>query len=54
MAVGATSGFGLGDIRGVTMDVKDHASDRISDGCTRIGRGVVEKPNYLVIGLLGG
>ena len=36
------------------MDVQDHVSERIAGGCIRIGRGVVEDPNDLVVGLLGG
>ena len=54
MAAGAASGFEFGDIRGVTMDVQDYVAGRIADGRISIGRGVVEEPNYLVVGLLGG
>ena len=38
----------------VTMDVQDNVAGRIADGCIRIVRGVVEEPNDLVEGLLGG
>ena len=36
------------------MDVQDHVSGIIADGGIRIGRGVVEEPNELIVGLLGG
>ena len=36
------------------MDVQDHVARRIADGRIRIGRGVVEEPNDLIVGLLGG
>ena len=54
MADGAASGFEIGEIRGVTMDVKNYVSGRIVDGRIRIRRGIVEDPIDLVIGLLGG
>ena len=54
MASGAFSGFGIGEIRGVTMDMQYHVAGRIADGHIRIGRVVVEDPNDLVVGLLGG
>ena len=54
MAVGVDSGFGLREIRGITMDVQDHVASIIEDGCIRIGQGVVEEPNDLVVGLIGG
>ena len=54
MDASATSGFGVGDIRGVTMDMQDHVTERIADGRIRIGRGVTEEPNYLVVGMLVG
>ena len=54
MPAGADSGFGIREIIGVTMDIQYHFSVRIADGCIGIGRDVVEEPNDLVIGLLGG
>ena len=36
------------------MNVQDYVSGRITGGCIRIGRGVVEEPNDLVVGLLSG
>ena len=54
VAAGAALGFGLGEIRGVITDVRDHVAGRMADGCIRIVRGVVEDPNDLVVGLLGG
>ena len=54
MAAGAALGFGIGEIQGVTMDIQDDVSGRIADGRIRIGRGVVEEPNDVVVGLLGG
>ena len=54
MAAGAASGFGLGEIQGITMDMQDHVAGIIPDGRIMIGRGVFEEPNDLVVGLLGG
>ena len=54
MAAIAASGFGLVEILGVTMDVQDRVAVRIAYGCIRIEQGVVEEPNDLVVGLLGG
>ena len=54
MAAGTASGFGIGEIQGVTMYVQDHVAGRIEDGRIRIGQGVVEEPNELIVGLLGG
>ena len=54
VAAGAASVFGPREIRGVTIDMQDHAAGRIVDGRISIGRGVVEEPNDLVVGLLGG
>ena len=36
------------------MDMEDHVTRRIADGCTRMGGGIVEEPEDLIIGLLGG
>ena len=54
MAVGTASGFGLRELQGITMDVEDHVDGRILDGRIRIGRGVFEEPNDLVVSLIGG
>ena len=54
MAARVDSGFGIREIRDVTMDVQDHVVDRILDVSIRIGRGVVEETNDLVLGLLDG
>ena len=48
------SGFGIGEIRSVTMGVQDHVTVIIADGRISIGRGGVEEPNDLFVGLLGG
>ena len=36
------------------MGVQDNVAGRIADGRISIGRGIVEEPNYLVVGLLNG
>ena len=54
MAAGAASGFGLGEIQGITMDMQDHVAGIIPDGRIMIGRGVFEEPNDLVVSLIGG
>ena len=54
MAAGESSGIGLVEIQSINMDVQDHDAGRIAYGRIRIGQGVVEEPNDLVIGFLGG
>ena len=36
MTAGAALGFGIRDIRGVTIDVQKHVAGIIVDGCIRI------------------
>ena len=52
VAAGAALVFGLIGIRGVTLDVQDHVASKIAYDRIRIGRGVVEERNDLVLGLL--
>ena len=36
------------------MDMEDHVTSRIADGRASMGGGVVEEPEDLIIGLMGG
>ena len=44
----------LQKIGGVTVEMEDHVTVQIADGCARMGSGVVEEPEDLIVGLLGG
>ena len=42
------------NVGGVAMYMEDHVTDQIADGRARMGGGVVEEPEDLIIGLMGG
>ena len=41
-------------IGGVAVDMEDDVTSQIADSCARMGGGIVEEPEDLIIGLLGG
>ena len=51
---GAAPCLWLQKIRGVAVDMEDHVTGRIADVHARMGGGVVEEPEDLIICLLGG
>ena len=54
VTAGAALCLWLRKIRGVTVEMEDHVTGRIADGRVRMGDGVVEEPEDLIICLLGG
>ena len=49
---GAAQCLWLQKIVGVAVDMEDHVTDQIADGRARMGGGIVEEPEELIIGLL--
>ena len=54
MPAGAALCLWFRNIGDVTVDMEDHVIGRISDSRDRMGDGIVEEPEDLIIGLLGG
>ena len=51
---GAAPCIWIRKIVGVAVYMEDYVTGRIADGRARMGGGVVEEPEDLIIGLLGG
>ena len=43
MALDADASFGLGQIRGVAMDVEDHVAGSVTEDGIGMGRGIIEE-----------
>ena len=46
MAPNAAASFGLGQIRGVAMDVEDRVAGSVTEDGIRMGRGVIEEATH--------